>query len=380
MKHSIRLACMTALGIGTVASAQLALAADVVTNRGDRSAQGAAAARGWTDADFASARPMLPKVGHLPSAVFDLNGAIAEAMNAGASISVRGNRGGADARNLREVRPMSAQAFAEDIFDGDDVGTQAVGSLGRHFTSTRTFPNSSDTTYPTRTVGKLYFRDAATNTNYVCSGSMIKRGVVLTSGHCIHNGSSRFYTDFVFVPGLRNSSRPYGTWSNWVQGRTTTAWITGGGNVPNTGDWATIVFGPNASGLRIGSYTGWLGYTTNFCSGKHLTTVGYPQNLDSGLQMQKSDSQSASYGSLNNCTWGTDMRGGSSGGPVVLNLEVVAANSSSAPLENNPNRAVSTVSWGYIGTSQHVQGGSIFNSTFSALIDATCTANPAACS
>lgn len=383
MKHILHTATLSVLSAVAIVSAESAIAqpgtvpsaaapATIVNNRGERPMAQAA----WSNADFATARPMLPKVGHLPSAVFDYNAAVNEAMNAGAQISADGGRGGADASLLREMR--NTGPVVADVED-DEIGTQAVGTLGRHFTSTRTFPNSSDTTYPTRTVGKLYFRDPATNLNYVCSGSMIKRGVVLTSGHCIHNGVNRFYTDFVFVPGLRNAVRPYGTWSNWVQGRTTTEWVTGGGGVPNVADWATIVFGPNASGYHIGAYTGWLGYTTNFCSGKHLSTLGYPQNLDSGLQMQKSDSQSTSYGSLNNCTWGTDMRGGSSGGPIVLNLEVVSANSSPAPLENNPNRVVSTVSWGYTSTAPHVQGGSILSSTFLTLLNNTCAANPTAC-
>lgn len=356
---------------GTVGAAR---ASATVVNRSDKPAM-----RAWTASEFAAAKAVLPKSAHLPNSVFDYNAAIQQSMNAGASISVNGSRGGADASGLRELLDIGPVAAAAEEMQDDEIGPAAVGTHGRHFTSTRTFPNSSDITYPTRTVGKLYFRDPATNLNYVCSGSMIKRGVVLTSGHCIHNGVNRFYTDFVFVPGLRGAARPYGTWSNWVQGRTTTAWVTGGGGVPNVADWATIVFGTNTSGYHIGAYTGWLGYTTNFCSGKHLTTLGYPQNLDAGQQMQKSDSQSTSYGSLNNCTWGTDMRGGSSGGPIVLNLEVVSANSSPAPLENNPNRVVSTVSWGYISTDPHVQGGSILNDTFVSLLNATCAANAAAC-
>jgi hypothetical protein len=73
------------------------------------------------------------------------------------------------------------------------------------------------------------------------------------------------------------------------------------------------------------------------------------------------------------------MRGGSSGGPVVLNLEVASSNSSAAPSENTSNLIVSTVSWGYTSTAPHVQCGSIFNSEFVSLMTATCSANPTAC-
>ena len=367
--------CVLAVAAAAACASQLASAVEVTVTRPAQEA-----AFEWTDAAFASAKPMLPRVNFLPAHALNYNAAIAEAASTLSAVSVPGGMGGMDARNLRETRAISQQAMADlTASAADEIAPQAVGTGGMHFTSTRTFPSSSDTTYPTRTVGKLYFRDAVTGTNFVCSGSMIKPGVVLTSGHCLHNGVNRFYTGFTFRPGLRLGVFPYGTWTNWVQGRTTTAWVTGGGGVPNTGDWATIVFGPNSSGFRIGNFTGWLGYQFNICSGRHQTTLGYPVNLDGGLQMQRSDSQANSYGSLNNCTWGTDMTGGSSGGPVVLNFRVTASNSGTLPLENNDNRVVATVSWGYVNQGVKVQGGSIVNSVFGALINDTCAANPGAC-
>ena len=367
--------CVMAIAAAGACATQGANAVEVVAKRAAQ-----AAAFAWTDAAFASARPMLPKVNYLPALVFDYNAAIAEAASSATVVSAAGGVGGADARKLRETRVATEVGAGGSMGTAaGEIDTQAVGTGGMHFTSSRTFPASADTTYPTRTVGKLYFRDGATGVSYVCSGSMIKPGVVLTSGHCIHNGVSRFFTDFVFRPGLRLGVYPYGTWSNWVAIRTTTAWATGGGSVPNTGDWATIVFGPDAAGRRIGNYTGWLGYLGPICSGRHQTTLGYPVNLDGGLQMHRYDSQANSYGSLNNCTWGTDMTGGSSGGPVVLNLQQAYTNSSSLPMENNDNRVVATVSWGYTNPATKVQGGSIVNTVFGALITDTCTANPTAC-
>ena len=371
MKRVFLSASKTALCVAGIVSGQLALAADVVTTRAAQEP-----ARAWTDAEFASARSLLPKVNFLPAAVFDYNASVAEADGSVSAINVAGNVGGADARHLLEERSSSLLSM-QGAEAESDAEPQAVGTGARHFTSTRTYPTLSDRTYPTRTVGKLYFRDG--DSNFVCSGSMIKKGVVLTAGHCIHNGVNRFYTDFVFIPGKRNAVNPYGTWANWVQARTTVAWVTGGGNVPNTADWATIVFGPNAFNLRIGNYTGWLGYQSAICSGRHQTTLGYPQNLDAGLQMHRSESQANSYGSLNNCTWGTDMKGGSSGGPVALNFQQTYASSTAVPMENNSNRVVATVSWGYVNTAVKVQGGSIVNAVFGGLITDTCTANPTAC-
>lgn len=377
MKRTYHLACLAALGAGGIVLADVTFAADVVTNRTVQALLQAAPFV-WTDAAFASARPLTPKVNYLPPNVFDYNAAAVEAASASSVINVAGGEGGADARHLREEGRTYITRRSDSTTE-NAIMPQAVGTGAMHFTSTQTFPDSSDTTYPTRTIGKLYFRDPVNNYTYVCSGSMIKRGVVLTSGHCLHNGSNHFYTDFVFRPGMRKAVYPYGTWTNWVQGRTTAAWSSGGGTVPNTADWATIVFAPDSTGHHLGDYTGWLGYQSAICSGRHQTTLGYPVNLDSGVQMHRSDSQATSYGSVNNCTWGSDMTGGSSGGPVVLNFQKSYTDSSSPLLENSSNRVVATVSWGYVDTGVKVQGGSIVDSAFDGLIKDTCRANPSAC-
>lgn len=357
MKPTILLTRLAGLAASGLLAAPIALAAEAAP---------------WTAADYANARPMLPKVSYLPPAVFDHNAAIAEAAHTKVSISVAGTNGGADARHLAKELPFKAADAAADT-----IAPQASGTGGLPFTSTRTFPNNSDKTHPTRTVGKLYFRIGSLT--YVCSGAVIAKGVVLTSGHCVNNGSGSYYTDFRFIPGLRNTTAPYGEWTNWVDVKTTTAWSTGGGSVPNSGDWALIVFGPDGSGNRIGDYTGVLGYQTNTCSGRHQTILGYPQNLDSGLQMHRTDSQATSYGGFNNCTWGSDSTGGSSGGPVVLNLQKAYTSTTPAPAENNANRVVSTVSWGYVDPAIKIQGGSILNNSFVTLLNNICAANPGAC-
>ena len=48
-------------------------------------------------------------------------------------------------------------------------------------------------------------------------------------------------------------------------------------------------------------------------------------------------------------------------------------------MENNSNRVVATVSWGFVNPAVHVQGGSIVNAVFNAMFLATCAANPTAC-
>lgn len=392
--HLARLAGLTAVALLMPAAAKAAdtLAFAAASAASTAAAVGAVSApateadtRPWTAARLSAAKPFMPRAGYLPPAAFDFNAAMAEAATTVPAVSVRGSRGGADAKGLREKLELTPYVDAETGGIEDRFVTESVGSGAGaiNFTSTRSFPNAADTTYPTRAIGKLYFSEPGVG-DFICSGAMIKPGVVVTSGHCVHNGTpagkpAKFYTNFTFVPGLRNSTFPYGRWSNWTQVRTTTAWINGRGAVPNSGDWALIVFGPNASGGRIGNYTGWLGYQTSSCSGKHLTTVGYPANLDGGLQMHRVDSQANNYGSVNNCIWGSDMTGGSSGGPVVLNLRVPYTNTSTQPLDNADNRIVSTVSWGYTDPSRKLQAGSVFDGNFVNLLNATCASSPGAC-
>ncbi len=333
----------------------------------------------WTDADYATARTLLPKANFLPPAVMDLNAAVAAADQA-IQGSGKAGRGGADASHLREARRALPRVGEAD----DGVAPDAVGTGGLQFTSSRGGPTATDTTYPYRAVGKLYFKIGAAN--YMCSGSMIKPGIVVTAGHCVHSGngaSTGWYNSFQFIPGYRNAggidSRPYGTWSNWASVRTTTDWYGGGGGVPNAHDFAIIVFNADAAGLKIGNYTGWLGYQYPRLIGKHQTVLGYPGNLDTGGILHRVDSLATSYGSLNNGTWGSDMEGGSSGGPSVSNFQMSYANSSTLPSENESNRVTGVVSWGYISTLPKVQGGSQFDSIFGTMVTNACTSYPWAC-
>jgi V8-like Glu-specific endopeptidase len=215
---------------------------------------------------------------------------------------------------------------------------------------------------------------------------MIKPGVVLTAGHCVHSGngaSTGWYNSFEFIPAYRRVgskiTQPYGDWTNWASATTTIDWFAGGGGVPNTGDWALIVFNKDANNNRIGDYTGWLGWGYPLQVGRHNTILGYPANLDSAGQLHRVDAAVNDYGSLNNGTYGSDMQGGSSGGPNVLNWRVDYTDTSTLPSENWGNIATSVVSWGYVSSTPKVQGGSQFNATFSNMLTTVCTNYAWAC-
>jgi V8-like Glu-specific endopeptidase len=112
--------------------------------------------------------------------------------------------------------------------------------------------------------------------------------------------------------------------------------------------------------------------------GRHMTVLGYPANLDSGTQMHRVDSQ-VNNGGTNNGIWGSDMTGGSSGGPVVLNFRQDYVGLSGSTQDNGANRLTSVVSWGYISTGPQVQGGAQFDGTFGSMLSATCSAYAWAC-
>lgn len=331
-----------------------------------------------TAADYANAKTLMPKVNTLTEASFDYNAAAAMAA-VSKPVVFAGQRGGAKADHLARTLTLTDRSAPDS-----DVSPEAVGTGGMHFTSSRVSPKALDTTFPVRTVGKLYFKIGTAS--YMCSGSMIKPGVVVTSGHCIHSGNgaaSGWYNSFEFIPGYRKAgstiTQPYGSWTNWSYASTTLAWYNGGGGVPNTGDWAVIVFGADSSGKRIGDYTGWLGYGTGLAVGRHSTVLGYPGNLDKGGQLHRIDAMTTDYGSLNNVNWGSDMQGGSSGGPVVLNWRVDYKDTSTLPSENAGNIVTSTVSWGYVSSLPKVQGGSAFDANFLNLINGACSSVPTAC-
>jgi V8-like Glu-specific endopeptidase len=121
---------------------------------------------------------------------------------------------------------------------------------------------ATNTQYPYRASGKLFFQKAPPdNSWYVCSASLIKRGVVATAAHCVADyGNSTFYRNWHFYPGYRNGAAPYGMWTVshvWVK----TSYYNGTDNCYQYGvicpdDVATLLLNPNNSNNYAGTYTG----------------------------------------------------------------------------------------------------------------------------
>lgn len=372
--HPMRPLALLLAGLGLALNASAARVGDVVSM--DAPAVAAQSSSTWSAADYASARPVTPMVNFLPPQAFDYNSAAATASSTPVVASSPAQPPTLSARGLRQILP-----FTSSVDPSSTITPSAVGTGSIQFTSSRVAAVAAEeAVWPRSAAGKLYFKVGTGSA--MCTASLIKPGIVLTAGHCVHSGNglaSGWYNSFQYIPAFRSGSAPFGTWSSWASVYTTTNWFSGGGGVPNTRDWALIVMNRNASLKRVGDYTGTLGVQYPAMIGKHVTVIGYPGNLDSGGVMHRVDSMVNNYGSLNNGTWGSDMQGGSSGGPVILNYRVNYTNSSSLPQDNNANMAVSVVSWGYTNTAVKIQGGSQFDSTLASTLTAACTAYPWAC-
>lgn len=287
---------------------------------------------------------------------------------------------------LEPAQPGEEQLYAPDPkprLQGDEtVEPGAVGSFGAPYTSTRVFPMfsggsaafSADRAYPYITVGKLFF--SIGGSPFVCSASVIQRRVVATAGHCVHSGtSSGFHRNFVFVPAFRDGAAPFKSW-NWRYVATTATWAGGGGGVPNAADYAMIEFADQALSTgappsKLGNVVGWLGWQTQNLTNNHTSKLGYPCNLDSCQKMQDVMSNALRTTAPNNVEYGSDARGGSSGGPWVQNFATLASGGGTGT-NAGLNQVVGVTSYIYNNLAPKVQGASILDSRWISLFNLLC--------
>jgi V8-like Glu-specific endopeptidase len=233
-------------------------------------------------------------------------------------------------------------------------------------------PLKADQVYPYRTVGKLFFRQPGEG-DKLCSASVIKPRLILTAGHCVHKGSggnSGFFTNFLFIPAFRDAKAPYGRW-DWGWAITTSDWMMGGGTFPNAADYALIELKDNAQGQRIGDVTGFLGFQTRKLLPNHAHLLGYPTNLDAGMKMHQVTAGSFQEAFPNAAEYGSDMRNGSSGGPWIQNFGQ-EAKGQTGNMNAGANQVIGVTSYGRIDPDPKVQGSSILDKRFTALLYTAC--------
>ncbi len=327
----------------------------------------------WTPEMIRSARPMpLPKV--------SANAVAGNDIEADAAVEANGTPTGADGAPPLGRIPAGLATRDEDydaelaeaktaLEEYDAIEGDNFGTLNGQFSSSRVFPDAATTTYPYLTVGKLFFTIPGQG-NFICSGSVLRRRVILTAGHCVHSGTAAgFYSNFMFVPAFRNGVRPVGTW-DWQFVTTTSTWASGGATFPNAADYAMIE-PRDLNGNIIGNVTGFLGFQTLKLSPNHAHLLGYPANHDSGNRMHQVTSESLRTASPNAVEYGSDMRGGSSGGPWVQNFGVVAVGQTGGS-NTGSNRVIGITSYGFVSTTPLIQGSSVPDSRFTTLLNNIC--------
>jgi hypothetical protein len=304
------------------------------------------------------------------------------------------------------------------------IARVAITGVGFNSTNPLAVPVASR---PYRYTGKLWMRFGSSW--FVCSASLVKKGVVVTAAHCVHNygqGQAGFANEVRFHPANYvsnvNGGGPFGyyTGATW---RVPTPYFNGTdtcqsgaiGVVCNN-DIATVTLNPKNGVYAGNAMGGWNGYAWNGYSylatpvfGNHtvaqITQLGYPVALDGGAQMLRGDSYGkyialagANGKQLRNTQLGSAMTGGSSGGPWIVNFGTVPAVTGGASLGNpastQRNVIVGVTSWGYTSVGINVQGASWFgqNAEYQAaaygtygagnigfLMRATCTGSPAYC-
>ena len=278
--------------------------------------------------------------------------------------------------------------------NGIDEGPIAedFGTSARPFNTARAdlYSGTTNTVFPYRAAGKLFFDKSASDRGYICSASMIKPGIVVTAAHCISAfGRNLFYTNFRFVPGYRNGAAPYGTWTA-TSVRVLTSWLNGTDSCAQAGvvctDDVAVIALRSQNGAFPGNSTGWFGYGYGYgftsAGVTQLTQIGYPAGLDNAAYMERNDSNGLrSASNANNTVIGSNMNGGSSGGPWVVNFglppTLTGQTNGSAP---SPGIMVGVTSWGSTDTAVKQQGASPFTATnIGKLISDQCAATPGNC-
>ncbi len=175
---------------------------------------------------------------------------------------------------------------------------------------------------PKSTIGKLFFTIPGQG-NFVCSGSVINRNTVITAGHCNSSGAGVFATNRLFCPAWKNGENAaFGCWT--VTGSSiSTAWHTSGD--PDY-DYSCLIMATTGTkqAKPIGNVTGWLGRAWNFSAAQAERTFGYPQaapfNGNRLVTTASTDWYEHDFraGGQVSKIIGSDMTGGSSGGPWIL--------------------------------------------------------------
>jgi V8-like Glu-specific endopeptidase len=327
----------------------------------------------WTPERLRAARPLsTPEIA--PEDLADLETALDEA--------AIGETGGVSAPGrlpLKGIRPQpssplfdpadaSLASLIDDASGLEGIADRTAGSSGAQFTSQRLVPEDADHWYPYSTVGKIFFTIPGRSGTFYCSAAVLRQRIVVTAGGCVHAGKANpgFYDDFLFVPAYRDGNDPFSSW-DWSYVVVPTTWSQGGGTLPNAADYALIEVEDqvyNGVLRKLGQVTGTLGYATKKLKPNHATILGYSSTHDGGEQLHQVTAKDfkATAAAKNSVEYGSDMRGGSQGGPLIQDF------GDNAGLV----KWIGTLSYYPTSTGTKTQGASIPDTRFTSLLTTVC--------
>jgi V8-like Glu-specific endopeptidase len=319
----------------------------------------------WTISRLQAAQPLvLPKMNNSARQKTRFNDSVPEVIEQAAPPTV-------------EIAVATKPLFTASQMHQNASVTNA-GSASEPFTSSRLIPLTADLAYPYRTVGKLFF--STPQGDRTCSAAVIRNRVVLTAGHCLHDGSGStagFYKNFMFIPAYRDGVAPY---KQWTASRVsvTPDWLNGGGVIPNAADYGLLVMQDqiiNNVSTRIAEVTGRLGYHLQAPLPTHATILGYACNFDNCEKMHQVSAQSNVQVAPNNIEIGADVKNGAGGGPWIENFGALADGQTTSYF----NSVIGVTSYGYDDTSTLAIGSSLLDNRFTTLINAVCAQDARNC-
>jgi V8-like Glu-specific endopeptidase len=346
------------LGLALVLLPATAMAGTVSLSNPNKKAE-----KRWTAERYAAARPLaMQQVDSggdpFPEALESAEPSLGSRSAAGRG-PVAGVRADSSNRLFEPQDREMAAIFGEDL---DSIAKPASGSGGVYFTSSRLVPQSADLSYPYSTVGKLFFTIPGQG-DFYCSAAVIRNRVIATAAQCIHSGTG-FYDDFEFVPAYRDGTAPFGIWA-WEYASVPSAWTSSKGKLPNAADYGLIeledrVF--NGALRTIGDVVGYLGYATQRLRPNHAHLLAYTSSHDNGEKLHQVTAKDHKNAAPSNVLYGSDMRGGSAGGPLIQDFgdNAVLVRWVGALSTYNNSSAVKT------------QGASIPDSKFTSVLNSVC--------
>ena len=330
MKRRTRtLLCILTSCVGAAAHAQSAYEPDQpLRAQSQLATQAASVGSYWTPERMRAAKPM-----PTPARVVSASALLADSSSVDEGLAAAGAEpgfangcrpGAVNCSSVERVISPDSAAYAAMLgIAQPQHGAKPANPLnGPYGPFQRWSEHDSITAYPKSTIGKLFFTLPGQG-NFVCSASVINRNTLITAGHCNSNGNGTFATNRLFCPSWKDGQNPTrGCWTI-VNSKTSAGWHTSGD--PDR-DYACLVTSPRGTvnPNMIGTVTGWLGRAWNFASTQAERTFGYPQaapfNGNRLITTASTDWYTHDFtpGGQVSKIIGSDLTGGSSGGPWIL--------------------------------------------------------------